>query len=68
MKVKIVSADSEHGKEFIEIQGKLIMDYQEDGRLHIQKEDDGRYLNTSRVEKITVQTKNTTYELEVVDD
>lgn len=68
MKVKIISANSEHGREFIGIQGKLIMDYQEDGRMHIQKEDDGRYLNTSKVEKITVQTKNTTYELEVVDE
>lgn len=66
MKVKIINADSEHGKEFVGIQGKLIMDYQEDGRIHIQKED-GRYLNTSRVEKITVQTKNTTYEMQVID-
>lgn len=68
MKVKIINANSEHGKEFIGLQGKLIMDYQDDGKMHIQKDDDGRYLNTSRVEKIIVHTRNTTYELEVVDD
>ena len=68
MKVKITNASSEHGKDFIGLQGKLIMDYQEDGKMHIQKDDDERYLNTSRIEKMTVQTRNTTYELEVVDD
>lgn len=67
MKVKIINANSEHGKKFIGLKGKLIMDYQEDGRMHIQKDDDSGYLNTSKVEKIIVQTKNTTYELEVVD-
>lgn len=66
MKVKIVNADSEHGKNFIGIQGELIIDYQEDGKMHIEKEDDGRYLNTSKVEEIIVKTKNTTYELKVI--
>lgn len=67
MKVKIVNSSSKHTKEFIGIQGKLIMDYREDGKMHIEKDDDGRYLSTSKVESIIIKTRNTTYELEVID-
>ena len=66
MKVKIINVNSEHGKKFIGIQGILIIDYEGDRRLHIQKDDDGRYLNTTEIEKITVQTKNSTYEMKVI--
>lgn len=66
MKLKIINVNSEHGKKIIGIQGILIIDYEGNRRLHIEKDDDGRYLNTTEIEKITVQTKNSTYEMEVI--
>ena len=66
MKVKIINADSEHAKHRIGqernisfIGNRMIMEYPDDS---------GRQATTSKIDYITVQTKNTTYELKVVDD
>jgi hypothetical protein len=67
MRGKIISATSEHGKEFIGMEGNLILDYEGDGKLHIER-DDGKYLNMTRIKKMIVETQNTTYEIEVVSN
>jgi len=66
MKVKIISADSEHTKHRIGqernisfIGNRMIMEYVDDS---------GRSAVTSKIDYITVQTQNTTYELEVIDE
>lgn len=64
MKGRIISATSEHGKEFVGMEGNLIFDYDNDGKLHIQR-DDGKYINMTRIKKLTVETQNTVYEIEI---
>ena len=66
MKVKIVNASSEHAKHRIGqerdisfIANRMVMEYT-DGS--------GKQAMTSRIKNIKVETQNTTYELEVVDD
>lgn len=66
MKVKITNASSEHAKHrigqerYINFVGnKMVMEYT-DGS--------GKLATTSRIKNIKVETQNTTYELEVVDD
>ena len=64
MRGKIIDANSEHGRKFIGTKGKLIFDYENDGRLHIER-DVGGYLNMTKIKKITVETQNTIYEIEI---
>ena len=64
MRGRIIDASSEHGKEFIGTVGELIFDYENDGKLHIEK-DDGRYINMTKIKKLTVETQNTIYEIEI---
>lgn len=66
MKVKIINADSEHAKHRIGqerninfIGNRMVMEYTDDS---------GRSSVTSTIGHMIIQTKNTTYELEVVDD
>lgn len=63
MKVKIINADSEHAKHrigqerYISFVGnRMIMEYTDDS---------GKQAMTSPIKHITVQTKNTKYEMEV---
>lgn len=63
MEVKIINADSEHAKKWINETGKLILNYP---YIAIKVDSTGKYINTSKVEKIIIQTKNTKYELEVI--
>ena len=63
MNVKIIHTNSEHTKEWIGKTGELILNYP---YVAIKKDDDGRYINTSIVKKITVETLHTKYELEVI--
>lgn len=63
MKVKILNTDSEHTKDWIGEIGELSLER----RAVIQVDSTGKFINTTAIKKITVQTKNTTYELEVID-
>ena len=65
MRGKIIDASSEHGKEFIGTTGELIFDYEGDGRIHIKKDSDGRYISMTRVKKLTIETQNTIYEVDI---
>ena len=64
--VKIVKTDSEHTKDFVGLIGKI--ETLEKHGMVIEKGEgtDKRYLQTSRIEKITIKTRNTTYEMEVL--
>lgn len=66
MKVKIINTDSEHSKHRIGqeryisfINNRMVMEYTDDS---------GKQATTSRVEKVIVKTRNSTYEMEVVND
>lgn len=63
MRVKIVNTNSKHTKNWIGQTGELILNYP---FIAIKKDDDNRYINTSVVKKITVETLHTKYELEVI--
>ena len=65
MRGKIIDASSEHGKRFIGAEGKLILDAWGDGRFHIDL-DNGKSINMTKVKKLTVETQNTIYEIEIV--
>ena len=62
MEVRITNTDSEHTKKFIGIEGTL-MQLEKIGMVIDRGE---KYLQTSRIEKIIVKTKHTTYEMEVL--
>lgn len=63
MNVKIIDTNSAHTQEWIGETGKLILNYP---FIAIKKDSDGRYINTSKVKNIIIQTENTKYELEVI--
>lgn len=63
MKVKIIDTNSAHTQDWIGKTGELILNYP---FVAIKKDDDGKYINTSAVKEITIQTHNTKYVLEVI--
>ena len=63
MKVKIKNTNSEHTKDWINETGELILNYP---FIVIKVDSTGKYINTSKVKNIIIETKNTTYELEVI--
>lgn len=65
MKVKILNTDTKHTKHRIGqernisfIGNRMVMEYTDNS---------GRQTTTSSIDYITVQTKNTTYEMQVID-
>lgn len=65
MKVKIINTDSAHTKHRIGqernisfIGNRMVMEYTDNS---------GRQATTSSIDYITVQTKNTTYKMQVID-
>jgi hypothetical protein len=63
MKVKIVDTNSAHTQKFIGKTGELILNYP---FIAIKTDDEGKYINTSKVQTIIIQTNNTKYMLEVI--
>lgn len=63
MKVKINKTNSKHTKDWIGETGELILNYP---FVAIKVDSTGKYINTSKVKKITIETNNTKYELEVI--
>lgn len=63
MKVKIIDTNTAHTQEWIGETGELILNYP---FVAIKRDSDGRYINTSEVREITIQTRNTKYLLEVL--
>ena len=47
------------------MRGKIISATSEQGSLILDYEDDGKYINMTRIKKLTVETQNTTYEIEL---
>lgn len=63
MRVKIDDTNSAHTQEWIGETGELILNYP---FVAIKVDSTGKYINTSKVKHITIQTSNTKYELEVI--
>ena len=63
MRVKIVDTNSAHTQDFIGKTGELILNYP---FIAIKTDGNGKYINTSVVKTITIQTNNTKYESEVI--
>lgn len=63
MKVKIINTNSAHTQEWIGETGELMLNYP---FVAIKRDSDKKYINTSKVKQITIQTANTKYELEVI--
>lgn len=63
MKVKIIDTNSAHTQEWIGETGELILNYP---FVAIKKDNDGKYINTSKVSMITIQTHNTKYLLKII--
>ena len=63
MKVKIIDTNSAHTQEWIGETGELILNYP---FVAIKLDSTGKYINTSKVQEIVIQTKNTKYLLEVI--
>ena len=63
MKVKISNTNSKHTKDWIGKTGKLILNAP---YIAIQLDETGKFINTTAVQKIIIQTQNTSYELEVI--
>jgi len=67
MRGKIIKVSNEQREKYIGFIGKLIFDYHNDGKLHIER-DDGKTLNMTKIKKLTVETKNTIYEIEIEEE
>ena len=63
MKVKIIDTNSAHTQEFIGKTGELILNYP---CVAIRTDDNGKYINTSKVQTMIIQTHNTKYMLEII--
>lgn len=63
MRVRIVDTNSAHTQEHIGKTGELILNYP---CIAIKTDDNGKYLSTSKVQTMIIQTNNTKYILEVI--
>lgn len=63
MKVKIIDTNSAHTQEWIGETGELMLNYP---FVAIKLDSTGKYINTSKVQNIEIQTQHTKYLLEVM--